>query len=214
MLKRLAQLACLFSAALLVVLLGFRVCSLWRTDVVLIPTGRESVFMFTSHRGGWVELDLITEWPGPRGGWWTGGARDHDEAGPFKLWAAHRSMSRYGVCLREGQLVLPQGAPGEGVICEDAYQQAVQRGYPGMMTNGDPGWAMVRGWEIKSRFAYPIALAAILPIAWGVARRVNAVRRRRRSRDGCCVECGYDLRGSSACCPECGVTRVQQHVPP
>jgi hypothetical protein len=205
----LAQLACLFSVMLLVVLLGFRVRSFWLTDVVLIPTGRESVFMFTSHREGWVELGLSTEWPGPRAGWWTGGARDRGEAGPFKLWAAHRSVYGYGVWLREGQIVLPQGAPGEGVICDASYDAAVQRGYPGMITNGDPRWVMVRGWEIKSRFAHPIALAAMLPVAWCVARQFSFLRRRRRSRDGCCVECGYDLRGSSACCPECGLTRIQ-----
>ena len=29
-------------------------------------------------------------------------------------------------------------------------------------------------------------------------------RRRARSLEGCCVHCGYDLRGTRGICPECG----------
>jgi hypothetical protein len=40
------------------------------------------------------------------------------------------------------------------------------------------------------------------------------VRRRRRGRAGRCVECGYDLRGSSVRCPECGNTFSAVQRPP
>lgn len=49
---------------------------------------------------------------------------------------------------------------------------------------------------------------ALLPVAVGVVVAWRLRRRAaRRAREGCCVECGYDLRGTAAeaPCPECGV---------
>jgi hypothetical protein len=52
---------------------------------------------------------------------------------------------------------------------------------------------------------WPAALAAgVLPVIW-VRRRMRDSHRRR---DGLCLDCGYDLRGSSGRCPECGAIPV------
>jgi hypothetical protein len=62
--------------------------------------------------------------------------------------------------------------------------------------------------EIQAK-AWRLALAsAILPGLVGVRTVQRKLEARRRSREGCCKQCGYDLRGSieSERCPECGLT--------
>jgi hypothetical protein len=204
MLRRLVRIASLLSALMLVTLIAFLIRSWWRTDVFLIPSGRDSCFMVISHRGGWIEAGAFTEWPEPRARWWS--ASDDRSAGPFKLWAAHRPYARYRVFLREGQLILPRTAPGQGILGEGAYDQALRLGYPGILSNGDLGWIMVRGWEIALPMGYPMAAAAMLPLGWVVGRLMRRARRGRRLRANLCGECGYDLRATVAGqCPECGV---------
>jgi hypothetical protein len=178
-------------------------------DVFLLPSGRDSCFLFTSHKGGWIELAAFVGWPEPRAHWWSGS--DYRDTGPFKLWAAHRSNARYQIWLREGQLILPRIGPGQGILDEGAYDRAAQLGFPGMLSNGDPGWIMVRRWEIKFPFVYPMAATSVLPLAWIIAGYIGRSRRAGRGRAGLCRECGYDLRGTAAAaaaaagrCPECG----------
>jgi hypothetical protein len=204
MMRRLVQLASLFSAVVLAILIAFLIRSSRRVDVVLLPSGRESCFLLTSHKGGWIELAAFTQWPEPRARWWSGSYER--DVGPFKLWAATRSYARYRIFVREGQLILPRTAPGQGILGEGAYDQAVRLGYPGMLSNGDPGWIMLRGWEIALPMAYPMAAAAVLPLGWMIARLMRRARRGRRLRANLCGECGYDLRATVAGkCPECGV---------
>jgi hypothetical protein len=204
MLRRLVQLASFFSALVLLILIGLLIRSSSRVDVVLLRSGRESCFLLTSHKGGWIELAAFTEWPEPHARWWSGSYER--DVGPFKLWAAHRPYARYRVHLREGQLILPRAGPGQGILGEGAYDQAVRLGYPGRLSNGDPGWIMVRGWEIALPMAYPLAAAAVLPLGWMIGRLLRRARRGRRLRANLCGECGYDLRATVAGqCPECGV---------
>jgi hypothetical protein len=202
MLRRLVQLASLLSALVLVILIALLIRSSGRVDVVLLPSGRESCFLLASHKGGWIELAAFTNWREPRAHWWSGSFER--DVGPFKLWAAHRPYARYRIFLREGQVILPRTGPGRGILGEGAYSQAVRLGYPGMLSNGDPGWIMVRGWEIALPMAYPMAAAAVLPVGWMIGRLRLRARRGRRLRANLCGECGYDLRATVGQCPECG----------
>jgi hypothetical protein len=54
--------------------------------------------------------------------------------------------------------------------------------------------------RIMVPYALFIALTAIPP----TKRIRNALRRTERQASGCCLSCGYDLRGSAIRCPECG----------
>ena len=51
-----------------------------------------------------------------------------------------------------------------------------------------------------------LADVAIYSLVWfGLLMLIIAGRRALRSREGCCVNCGYDLRGTPhGKCPECG----------
>jgi hypothetical protein len=59
-------------------------------------------------------------------------------------------------------------------------------------------------WARRQSYVVPYWFLALctglLPAVW-VRHRI---RRRRALRTGCCVYCGYDLRGSPDQCPECG----------
>jgi hypothetical protein len=49
-----------------------------------------------------------------------------------------------------------------------------------------------------------MAATALPPLVWAVRRVRRSAVRRRRARQGLCVNCGYDLRGNPERCSECG----------
>jgi hypothetical protein len=59
------------------------------------------------------------------------------------------------------------------------------------------GFSLPHGWAV-GRVA--------VPPAWWLIGMIAAYRRRRRLRlEGCCQQCGYDLRATPEQCPECGL---------
>jgi hypothetical protein len=62
----------------------------------------------------------------------------------------------------------------------------------------------VRTRESNLRVTIPIWLPLLVCLLPGVIRMRRALRRRLRANRGCCLHCGYDLRGTPHTCPECG----------
>jgi len=60
-------------------------------------------------------------------------------------------------------------------------------------------------WWVGLTILLPLLIQLLRLLAWMVGTQ-SRIRRWRRKRQGCCTECGFDVRGSvwSANCPECG----------
>ncbi|MEZ0267835.1 MAG: hypothetical protein ACAI43_24170, partial [Phycisphaerae bacterium] len=58
--------------------------------------------------------------------------------------------------------------------------------------------------HLTVRTAWVVGATAVLPGLMGLLWARSLLRDRRRRRQGRCLGCGYDLRGSSGACPECG----------
>lgn len=56
--------------------------------------------------------------------------------------------------------------------------------------------AILPYWALLAAISIPALLPALMILQF--------LRRRQRIREGCCLNCGYDLRATPDCCPECG----------
>jgi hypothetical protein len=65
-------------------------------------------------------------------------------------------------------------------------------------------------WQWVAPYWAVVPPLALLPAVWSW----RAVRRRRRSRQGMCQTCGYDLRATPERCPECGAVPSAQAARP
>lgn len=99
-----------------------------------------------------------------------------------------------------------------------AYSLLTPHGLPATAAPPVPSLASVRIQFVHARYL-PVALGTgLLPALWLVSftrRFAGARMRRHRMRQGCCPECGYDLRANTGnACPECGATRSSAGVGP
>jgi predicted amidophosphoribosyltransferase len=63
---------------------------------------------------------------------------------------------------------------------------------------------------------YPLALVSLPLLIYLLAQAIKTPRRiihRHRSKNGLCLQCGYDLRESKDRCPECGVPLLKPDRP-
>jgi hypothetical protein len=107
------------------------------------------------------------------------------------------------------------GNSSEFSLCGFHYQRAdsvpqVQKEY-GKIDPVDPQVDWWLGYDVVPirtvLLPYWMLLVGVLgaPAIWSVNALTRRVRRRRRSRRGCCERCAYDLTGNaSGVCPECG----------
>jgi hypothetical protein len=67
----------------------------------------------------------------------------------------------------------------------------------------------VHGVSVGVPFWFVIAAGVLAPALWVFGKRgvlhLRGRKARRRARQGLCVGCGYDLRGTPERCPECGL---------
>ncbi len=90
--------------------------------------------------------------------------------------------------------------PGERKVPTGAFKV-------GRIAGGWGNW-MLPVHPIWPGFAYNVAIYSVA--AWGLGWTLwqvpRAIRGKRRKARGCCVRCGYDLKGlaAGAACPECG----------
>ncbi|HSI37414.1 MAG TPA: hypothetical protein VK986_27745 [Tepidisphaeraceae bacterium] len=103
-----------------------------------------------------------------------------DTAGPEHLrWLkSTHDVKRWGLTYDEGHTAFPAGMT----------RKADQHAYT----------------HLTVRTAWAVGGTAVLPALMALLWTRSVLRQRRRRRQGRCLGCGYDLRGSSGACPECG----------
>ncbi len=102
--------------------------------------------------------------------------------------AGWHGIPRWGIAYREGQT--PTAA-------EWASHLGLSRG-------GKPGWKY--GGQRYHLIYLPHWLIVVLTLPLLAAWAIQFHRAKRRTRDGHCADCGYDLRASPDRCPECGAS--------
>jgi len=74
-----------------------------------------------------------------------------------------------------------------------------------VVLRGDSGDIVFRGYLVGLPF---YTLPVVIPI-WAVSAFKKA-KRKKRLREGRCVQCGYDLRATPDRCPECGLLKTPE----
>jgi hypothetical protein len=221
LLPRLVRIAWLSLAAISLLIcvatMTLRYRSQRQTDVFMIPTGGQTAILFSTQQGpggrqvGWGELTLLSRWPDPRWGWWSGPGWQN--VGPLLLHAPSLPRGPYGLLNqldlymhwdRSGAFMTPKDSPSGSIAYQNSYVRATALGFPNTLAP-PPDSAVVTGRQLRFSLGPIVPIAAIIPaivIVGGVGKLIRS--RRRKSQQGC-AGCGYNLTGNvSGVCPECG----------
>jgi hypothetical protein len=126
------------------------------------------------------------------------GVLHHDDKVGQYYWAAEQHVVSFQRCVkpRHDELrVFSQSVPPP--LAFDLIVYNVNQAPPTLMpvANSDAGGGLL--------FHCPVNLLVLIFALTSTLTAVPLARRLRRRRSGCCVRCGYDMRGTPARCPEC-----------
>ena len=190
MMRRLFAIASVLSLLLCVGVWRLWVRSASKTDVCMIPTGHGTALLFKSNWGGWGELTVVSDWPQPRLGRWSGdGWRN---VGPLLIWThlpGTTGTTRVwgGFWDSAGSVMVPRAGPGQAVAYEHSYDRAVALGYPQTLAP-PPETLIATARQLKFPFGRSMLVLAVLPAMYALllGRRgwVRIRRARRERREG------------------------------
>jgi len=94
----------------------------------------------------------------------------------------------------------------DAFYADDAWRKALRRSAASQFQwIGVERYLLRQGWSVTFiHFGWLAAVFSLFPVLWLIFIGRPTWRRFRRRRLGRCIQCGYDLRASTAGCPECG----------
>jgi hypothetical protein len=190
MIRRFLNLAAIVSMLLCGGLIVLRFRSSVRSDNLVFAQQNGRVLKLATHDfpTDYLQLDLSAAWP-------------HPAVGP-RCYALNGKLSFSWVTAHEGFFRTAWFKSFDASVWCKRWIAPEDGGYLDALPVPLAFCPSVPMISIRAPLWMLIALTASLPSIRLLLS--TAVRRRRRSKAGCCINCGYDLRASIERCPECG----------